>query len=195
MRWLRFYARIFCPLMGALSLVSGLSCAFTLIERAAAFFLLLHDAVGIAAGLHLRMRTRPFPCSFRGFFHRDGSFAGDSCLFSPWESLFRSASEPAASVSCLLFLRCRFSLFVFSVFPPQFLLSLETERLFFRDPKKFCRICPAAASSRRLLCLFLCSGCISCFNADNRLYCLIFPHERSFLWNCWKPARSLPSMP
>ena len=49
--------------MGALSLVSGLSSAFTLIERASAFFLLLHGA----AGLHLRMRTRPFPCSFRGF--------------------------------------------------------------------------------------------------------------------------------
>lgn len=63
MRWLRFYARIFCPLMDALSLVSGLSSAFPLIERAAAFFLLLHGA----AGLHLRMRTRPFPCSFRGF--------------------------------------------------------------------------------------------------------------------------------
>lgn len=59
MRWLRFYARIFCPLMGALSLVSGLSLYFTLIERAA-FFLLLHGAVGIAAGLHLRMRHTAF---------------------------------------------------------------------------------------------------------------------------------------
>lgn len=37
MRWLRFYARIFCSLMGALSLVSGLSL-FTLIERAVFFF-------------------------------------------------------------------------------------------------------------------------------------------------------------
>lgn len=60
MRWLRFYARSFCPLMGALSLVSGLSSAFPLIERAAAFFLLLHGAVGIAAGLHLRMRHTAF---------------------------------------------------------------------------------------------------------------------------------------
>lgn len=56
MRWLRFYARSFCPLMGALSLVSGLSSAFPLIERAAAFFLLLHGA----AGLHLRMRHTAF---------------------------------------------------------------------------------------------------------------------------------------
>lgn len=56
MRWLRFYVRIFCPLMGALSLVSGLSSAFPLIERTAAFFLLLHGA----AGLHLRMRHTAF---------------------------------------------------------------------------------------------------------------------------------------
>ena len=56
--------------MGALSLVSGLILwvsALTLLERAAAFFLLLHGVMGISAGLHLRMRKRPFPCSFRGF--------------------------------------------------------------------------------------------------------------------------------
>ena len=71
MRWLRFYAKIFCPLMGALSLVSGLILwvsVLTLLERAAAFFLLLHGVMGISAGLHLRMRHTPFSLFLQGLF-------------------------------------------------------------------------------------------------------------------------------
>ena len=116
--------------------------------------------------------------------------------YFPLGRVFSEALPSRQLPSTAFFFCAAVFLFLFLLFSlPNFYYLWKRSDYFFRDPKKFCRICPAAASSRRLLCLFLCSGCISCFNADNRLYCLIFSHERSFLWNCWKPARSLPSMP
>lgn len=87
MRWLRFYARIFCSLMGALSLVSGLSLYFTLIERAA-FFLLLHGAVGIAAGLHLRMRHTAFSLLLQGLFSAGMDLLLAALAYFPFERAF-----------------------------------------------------------------------------------------------------------
>ena len=111
MRWLRFYARIFCPLMGALSLVSGLSSAFTLIERAAAFFLLLHGA----AGLHLRMRTWPFPCSFRGF-SAEMDLLLAALAYFPLGKVFSEALPSRQLLSIAFFFCAAVFLFLFFLF-------------------------------------------------------------------------------
>lgn len=115
MRWLRFYARIFCSLMGALSLVSGLSLYFTLIERAA-FFLLLHGAVGIAR------RTAPADAPHGLFPAPSGAFSAGMDLllaalaYFPFEKVFSEALPSRQFPSAAFFFCAAVFLFLFFLF-------------------------------------------------------------------------------
>lgn len=115
MRWLRFYVRIFCSLMGALSLVSGLSLYFTLIERAA-FFLLLHGAVGIAAGLHLRMRHTPFSLFLQGLFSAGMDLLLAALAYFPFERAFSKVLPSRQFPSAAFFFCAAVFLFLFLLF-------------------------------------------------------------------------------
>lgn len=116
MRWLRFYARIFCPLMGALSLVSGLSLYFTLIERAAAFFLLLHGVMGISAGLHLRMRHTAFSLFLQGLFSAGMDLLLAALAYFPFERAFSKVLPSRQFPSAAFFFCAAVFLFLFFLF-------------------------------------------------------------------------------